>query len=82
MVDGFEGTEEVVILFSLVSIWAPFDYLSFIYLFRNLNSKVERSQSCSDTAQDRAKSRLRAAPTSKTKVHFRHRLLELSTPIL
>ncbi|XP_060461616.1 E3 ubiquitin-protein ligase RNF169 [Panthera onca] len=41
---------------------------SLAFLAGNLNSKVERSQSCSDTAQDRAKSRLRAAPTSKTKV--------------
>ncbi|EPY83481.1 RING finger protein 169 [Camelus ferus] len=35
---------------------------------RNLHSKTERSQSCSDTGQDRVKSRLRAAPTSKAKV--------------
>ncbi|XP_004391843.1 PREDICTED: E3 ubiquitin-protein ligase RNF169 [Odobenus rosmarus divergens] len=41
---------------------------SLAFLAGNLNSKVERSQSCSDTAQDRVKSRLRAAPTSKTKV--------------
>uniref|UniRef100_A0A9L0J2Y1 E3 ubiquitin-protein ligase RNF169 n=2 Tax=Equus asinus TaxID=9793 RepID=A0A9L0J2Y1_EQUAS len=41
---------------------------SLAFLAGNLNSKVERSQSCSDTAQDRAKSRLRAAPTSKAKV--------------
>ncbi|XP_077633844.1 E3 ubiquitin-protein ligase RNF169 [Crocuta crocuta] len=41
---------------------------SLAFLAGNLNSKVERSQSCNDTAQDRAKSRLRAAPTSKTKV--------------
>ncbi|XP_060032816.1 E3 ubiquitin-protein ligase RNF169 [Erinaceus europaeus] len=33
----------------------------------NLNSKVERSQSCNDTAPDRMK-RLRVAPTSKAKV--------------
>lgn len=33
---------------------------------------MERSQSCSDTGQDRAKSRLRAAPTSKAKVDLRH----------
>ncbi|KAF6334149.1 ring finger protein 169 [Rhinolophus ferrumequinum] len=41
---------------------------SLAFLAGNLNSKVERSQSCSDTAQDRAKSRLRAAPASKAKV--------------
>uniref|UniRef100_A0A4X1UR66 E3 ubiquitin-protein ligase RNF169 n=1 Tax=Sus scrofa TaxID=9823 RepID=A0A4X1UR66_PIG len=41
---------------------------SLAFLAGNLNSKMERSQSCSDTGQDRAKSRLRAAPTSKAKV--------------
>ncbi|KAM9659171.1 E3 ubiquitin-protein ligase RNF169 [Trichechus inunguis] len=41
---------------------------SLTFLAGNLNSKVERSQSCSDTAPDRTKSRLRAAPTSKAKV--------------
>ncbi|XP_012581108.1 PREDICTED: E3 ubiquitin-protein ligase RNF169 [Condylura cristata] len=41
---------------------------SLAFLTGNLNSKVERSQSCNDTAQDRVKSRLRAAPTSKVKV--------------
>ncbi|XP_014645813.1 PREDICTED: E3 ubiquitin-protein ligase RNF169 isoform X2 [Ceratotherium simum simum] len=41
---------------------------SLAFLAGNLNSKVERSQSCSDTAQDRTKSRLRAAPTGKAKV--------------
>uniref|UniRef100_A0A8C0SZP0 E3 ubiquitin-protein ligase RNF169 n=1 Tax=Canis lupus familiaris TaxID=9615 RepID=A0A8C0SZP0_CANLF len=41
---------------------------SLAFLAGNLNSKLERSQSCNDTAQDRAKSRLRAPPTSKTKV--------------
>ncbi|KAI5193100.1 hypothetical protein MUG91_G30n48 [Manis pentadactyla] len=41
---------------------------SLAFLAGNLNSKVERSQSCSDTAQDRGKSRLRAAPASKAKV--------------
>ncbi|XP_055972403.1 E3 ubiquitin-protein ligase RNF169 [Sorex fumeus] len=40
---------------------------SLAFLAGNLNSKVERSQSCNDTAQDRAKSRLRGAPTSKAK---------------
>ncbi|KAM6173165.1 E3 ubiquitin-protein ligase RNF169 [Erethizon dorsatum] len=43
---------------------------SYSIAFRagKLNSKVQRSQSCSDTAQDRVKSRLRAAPTKKAKV--------------
>lgn len=38
---------------------------SLAFLAGNLNSKVERSQSCSDTAQDRAKGRLRAASKAK-----------------
>nr|XP_011717378.1 E3 ubiquitin-protein ligase RNF169 [Macaca nemestrina] len=41
---------------------------SLAFLAGKLNSKVERSQSCSDTAQERAKSRLRAAPGNKAKV--------------
>ncbi|XP_012861640.1 E3 ubiquitin-protein ligase RNF169 [Echinops telfairi] len=41
---------------------------SLAFLAGNLISKVERSPICSDTAQDRAKSRLRAAPASKAKV--------------
>ncbi|XP_036113934.1 E3 ubiquitin-protein ligase RNF169 [Molossus molossus] len=41
---------------------------SYSLAFLAGNLKVERSQSCSDTAQDRMKSRLRAAPTSKAKV--------------
>ncbi|KFO24034.1 RING finger protein 169 [Fukomys damarensis] len=41
---------------------------SIAFLAGKLNSKVQRSQSCSDTAQDRVKSRLRAAPTKKAKV--------------
>ncbi|KAB0390188.1 hypothetical protein E2I00_005266, partial [Balaenoptera physalus] len=41
---------------------------SLSFLAGNLNSKMERSQSCSDTGQDRVKGRLRAAPTSKAKV--------------
>ncbi|XP_062951409.1 E3 ubiquitin-protein ligase RNF169 [Cynocephalus volans] len=41
---------------------------SLAFLAGKLNSKVERSQSCSDTAQDRVKSRLRAAPANKAKV--------------
>lgn len=40
---------------------------SLAFLAGNLNSKVERSQSCNDTAQDRAKSRLRSTPASKAK---------------
>ncbi|XP_053416094.1 E3 ubiquitin-protein ligase RNF169 [Nycticebus coucang] len=40
---------------------------SLAFLAGKLNSKVERSQSCSDT-QERVKSRLRAAPTNKAKV--------------
>lgn len=40
---------------------------SLAFLAGNLNSKMERSQSCSDTSQDRAKSRLRAAPASRAK---------------
>ncbi|XP_054581612.1 E3 ubiquitin-protein ligase RNF169 [Eptesicus fuscus] len=41
---------------------------SYSLAFLAGNLKVERSQSCSDTAQDRTRSRLRAAPTSKAKV--------------
>ncbi|XP_075402392.1 E3 ubiquitin-protein ligase RNF169 [Tenrec ecaudatus] len=41
---------------------------SLAFLAGNLNSKVERSPICSDTAQDRTKSRLRAAPANKAKV--------------
>ncbi|XP_054380805.1 E3 ubiquitin-protein ligase RNF169 isoform X1 [Pongo pygmaeus] len=41
---------------------------SLAFLAGKLNSKVERSQSCSDTAQERAKSRVRAAPGNKAKV--------------
>ncbi|XP_048643840.1 E3 ubiquitin-protein ligase RNF169 [Marmota marmota marmota] len=41
---------------------------SLAFLAGKLNSKVQRSQSCSDTAQDRVKNRLRAAPTIKAKV--------------
>ncbi|XP_053780046.1 E3 ubiquitin-protein ligase RNF169 isoform X2 [Desmodus rotundus] len=40
---------------------------SYTLAFLAGNLKVERSQSCSDTAQDRTKSRLRAAPASKAK---------------
>ncbi|XP_007491043.2 E3 ubiquitin-protein ligase RNF169 isoform X2 [Monodelphis domestica] len=41
---------------------------SLAFLTGNLNSRVERSQSCNDTAQDRAKSRIRSVPTNKAKV--------------
>ncbi|XP_059564424.1 E3 ubiquitin-protein ligase RNF169 [Myotis daubentonii] len=41
---------------------------SYSLAFLAGNLKVERSQSCSDTAQNRTRSRLRAAPTSKAKV--------------
>ncbi|XP_023572412.1 E3 ubiquitin-protein ligase RNF169 [Octodon degus] len=41
---------------------------SIAFLAGKLNTKVQRSQSCSDTAQDRVKSRLRAVPTKKAKV--------------
>ncbi|XP_072466946.1 E3 ubiquitin-protein ligase RNF169 isoform X1 [Notamacropus eugenii] len=41
---------------------------SLAFLAGNLNSRVERSQSCNDTAQDRAKSRIRSVPTNKAKV--------------
>ncbi|XP_006885643.1 PREDICTED: E3 ubiquitin-protein ligase RNF169 [Elephantulus edwardii] len=52
---------------------------SLAFLAGNLNSKVERSPSCNDTAQDRTKSRLRAAPTSKAKVTT---LTPASNPII
>ncbi|KAM4846543.1 E3 ubiquitin-protein ligase RNF169 isoform 1-T1 [Thomomys bottae] len=41
---------------------------SLAFLAGKLNSKVQRSQSCSDTVQDRVKSRFRAAPPNKAKV--------------
>uniref|UniRef100_G1SG46 E3 ubiquitin-protein ligase RNF169 n=1 Tax=Oryctolagus cuniculus TaxID=9986 RepID=G1SG46_RABIT len=41
---------------------------SLAFLAGKLSCKVERSQSCSDAAQDRVKGRLRAAPASKAKV--------------
>ncbi|XP_044524078.1 E3 ubiquitin-protein ligase RNF169 [Gracilinanus agilis] len=41
---------------------------SLAFLTGNLNSRVERSQSCNDTAQDRAKNRIRSVPTNKAKV--------------
>ena len=68
----YEGTEESVTILKRDIENASKRLINF---FRNLNSKMERSQSCSDTGQDRAKSRLRAAPTSKAKVNLRLRLL-------
>ncbi|XP_042543920.1 E3 ubiquitin-protein ligase RNF169 [Dipodomys spectabilis] len=41
---------------------------SLAFLAGKLNSKVQRSQSCSDTVQDRVKSRFRAAQPNKAKV--------------
>ncbi|XP_048217501.1 E3 ubiquitin-protein ligase RNF169 [Perognathus longimembris pacificus] len=41
---------------------------SLAFLAGKLNSKVQRSQSCSDTVQDKVKSRFRAAPPNKAKV--------------
>ncbi|KFR15486.1 E3 ubiquitin-protein ligase RNF169, partial [Opisthocomus hoazin] len=41
---------------------------SFAFLSGNLTAKVERSQSCNDTIQERSKSRQRSAPANKTKV--------------
>ncbi|NXG21395.1 RN169 ligase, partial [Grallaria varia] len=41
---------------------------SFAFLSGNLTAKVERSQSCNDTIQERSKSKQRSAPTNKTKV--------------
>ncbi|XP_010144213.1 PREDICTED: E3 ubiquitin-protein ligase RNF169, partial [Buceros rhinoceros silvestris] len=41
---------------------------SFAFLSGNLTTKVERSQSCNDTVQERSKSRQRSAPANKTKV--------------
>lgn len=69
---GFESTEEMVLFFLSSHMGYFWLFVFYLFFFRNLNSKVERSQSCSDTAQDRAKSRLRAAPTSKAKVYIRH----------
>ncbi|XP_060627273.2 E3 ubiquitin-protein ligase RNF169 [Anolis sagrei] len=44
----------------------------------NLSSKVERSQSCNDTLQERSKSRQRSAPV-RTKVNL---LVSASTPLM
>ncbi|NXL88949.1 RN169 ligase, partial [Alectura lathami] len=52
---------------------------SFAFLSGNLTSKVERSRSCSDTIQERSKSRQRSAPANKTKVPP---VTSASTPLL
>ncbi|NWI48459.1 RN169 ligase, partial [Picathartes gymnocephalus] len=52
---------------------------SFAFLSGNLTSKVERSRSCSDTIQERSKSRQRSAPATKTKVLP---IVGASTPLL
>ncbi|KAL6092878.1 hypothetical protein STEG23_027574 [Scotinomys teguina] len=52
---------------------------SLAFLAGKLNSKVQRSQSCSDTLQDRVKSRLRAAPPNRAKVTT---ITPGSTPII
>ncbi|XP_068543657.1 E3 ubiquitin-protein ligase RNF169 [Anas acuta] len=52
---------------------------SFAFLSGNLTSKVERSRSCTDTIQERSKSRQRSAPASKTKVPP---ITSASTPLL
>ncbi|XP_038621079.1 LOW QUALITY PROTEIN: E3 ubiquitin-protein ligase RNF169 [Tachyglossus aculeatus] len=41
---------------------------SLTFLTGNLHSKMERSQSCNDTAPERGKSRLKRPPAKKTKV--------------
>ncbi|CAM4338859.1 unnamed protein product [Lepidochelys olivacea] len=52
---------------------------SFAFLTGNLTSKLERSQSCNDTIQDRSKSRQRSAPANRTKVLS---VTSASTPIV
>ncbi|NXI35796.1 RN169 ligase, partial [Galbula dea] len=52
---------------------------SFAFLAGNLTCKVERSQSCNDTIQERSKSRQRSAPANKTKVPP---VSSTSTPLL
>ncbi|XP_036049578.1 E3 ubiquitin-protein ligase RNF169 [Onychomys torridus] len=52
---------------------------SLAFLAGKLNSKVQRSQSCSDTVEDRVKSRLRAAPPNRAKVTT---ITPGSTPII
>ncbi|ERE80383.1 RING finger protein [Cricetulus griseus] len=52
---------------------------SLAFLSGKLNTKVQRSQSCSDTVQDRVKSRLRTAPPNRAKVTT---ITPGSTPII
>ncbi|NXC49034.1 RN169 ligase, partial [Penelope pileata] len=52
---------------------------SFAFLSGNLTSKVERSQSCNDTIQERSKSRQRSVPANRTKVPP---ITSASTPLL
>ncbi|NXX44837.1 RN169 ligase, partial [Tricholaema leucomelas] len=52
---------------------------SLAFLSGNLSSKVERSRSCTDTVQERSKSRQRSAPANKSKVPA---VSSTSTPLL
>ncbi|EDM18370.1 rCG39478, isoform CRA_a [Rattus norvegicus] len=52
---------------------------SLAFLAGKLNTKVQRSQSCSDTIQDRVRSRLRTAPPSRAKITT---ITPGSTPII
>nr|XP_021514663.1 E3 ubiquitin-protein ligase RNF169 [Meriones unguiculatus] len=52
---------------------------SLAFLAGKLNTKVQRSQSCSDTLQDRVRSRLRTAPPNRAKVTT---ITPGSTPII
>ncbi|XP_028626444.1 E3 ubiquitin-protein ligase RNF169 [Grammomys surdaster] len=52
---------------------------SLAFLAGKLNTKVQRSQSCSDTVQDRVRSRLRTAPPSRAKITT---ITPGSTPII
>nr|XP_034374404.1 E3 ubiquitin-protein ligase RNF169 [Arvicanthis niloticus] len=52
---------------------------SLALLAGKLNTKVQRSQSCSDTVQDRVRSRLRTAPPSRAKITA---ITPGSTPII
>ncbi|XP_052013705.1 E3 ubiquitin-protein ligase RNF169 isoform X2 [Apodemus sylvaticus] len=52
---------------------------SLAFLAGKLNTKVQRSQSCSDTVQDRVRSRLRTAPPNRAKITT---LTPGSTPVI
>ncbi|XP_006507248.1 E3 ubiquitin-protein ligase RNF169 isoform X1 [Mus musculus] len=52
---------------------------SLAFLAGKLNTKVQRSQSCSDTVQDRVRSRLRTAPPNRAKITT---ITPGSTPII